>query len=146
MKYLDLSARGEELTNYHLQAGIASCHAMAPSFEETDWEKILGYYDLLLLREHSPIVALNRAVAFAMLHGWEAGLNEIGKIQDLPPLRSYYLLHATTAELLRRSGNIQAAKNQYEKALALVGTEPEKRLILKRIRACEEQGLKVVKS
>ncbi|MGE0634194.1 MAG: RNA polymerase sigma factor [Pseudobdellovibrionaceae bacterium] len=137
MKYLGLSADGEELSDYHLQAGIASCHAAAKSFAETDWERILTYYDLLLMKDHSPIVALNRAVAIAMIHGPAAGLNEVDLIKALPPLKSYYLLPATMAELNRRLGNMANAKTLYEQSLELVGTEPERRLILKRIKACE---------
>lgn len=145
LKYLELSAEGEELSDYHLQAGIASCHATAKSFEETEWERILSYYDLLLMKDHSPIVALNRAVALAMIQGPQAGLDEIELIKDFPPLRSYYLLPATMAELNRRLGAMADAKILYEKALALVGTEPEKRLIEKRIRACEPSELNLVK-
>lgn len=145
MKYLDLSADGEEFSDYHLQAGIASCHASAKSFAETDWERILTYYDLLLMKDHSPIVALNRAVAIAMIQGPAAGLNEVDLIKDLPPLKSYYLLPATMAELNRRLGNLVNAKILYEQALELVGTEPERRLILKRIKACETNELKLVK-
>jgi RNA polymerase sigma-70 factor (ECF subfamily) len=145
LMYLDLSAEGDELSDYHLQSGIASCHAMAKSFEATDWQRILSYYDVLLGNEHSPIVALNRAVAVAMAHGMDAGLEEIEGIKDIPPLKSYYLMHATTAELFRRNGNLKEAKNHYERALELVGTEPEKRLILRRIAVCKEHELKIVR-
>src|SRR6185312_3309581 len=109
--------------------------------EETKWGRILSYYDLLLEQEHSPIVALNRAVAVAMAHGMDAGLVEIEKIRDLLPLKSYYLMHATTAELFRRNGNFRAAKDHYEKALELVGTDPEKRLLLKRISDCKVKSV-----
>lgn len=145
LRYLDLSADGEELSDYHLQAGIASCHAVAKSFAETDWERILGYYDLLLMKDHSPIVALNRAVAIAMLRGPAAGLIEVDLIKDLPPLKSYYLLPSTMAELNRRLGHLAKAKILYEQAIELVGTEPERRLILKRIKACETNELNLVK-
>jgi predicted RNA polymerase sigma factor len=145
LKYLELSADGEELSDYHLQAGIASCHAVAPTFADTDWSRILNYYDLLLLKDHSPVVILNRAVAVAMIDGPQAGLEQIDLIRDLPPLRSYYLLYATIAELNRRMGTLDIAKKYYQQALDLVGTEPEKRLILKRIAACTEGELRLVK-
>lgn len=138
LKFLNESAEGEDLSEYHLQAGIASCHVIAPSFAETDWERILSYYELLLQKLHSPIVALNRCVAVAMLKGPRYGLKEIEAIKDLPSLKSYYLLPATIAELHRRLGDCVLAKDYYEKALFLVGTEPEKRLIEKRIAACNE--------
>ncbi len=143
LKYLELSAQGDELTDYHLEAGIASCHATAPNFESTDWERILSYYDILLAKEHSPIVALNRAVAVSMARGFEIGLEELFKIKNLPPLKSYYLLPATFAEIYRRMGNLTDAKSYYEEALDLVGTEPEKRLLQKRINTCS--AIKLVK-
>jgi RNA polymerase sigma-70 factor (ECF subfamily) len=80
-----------------------------------------------------------------MIHGPAAGLSEVDLIKDLPPLKSYYLLPATMAELNRRLGNLASAKTLYEQALELVGTEPERRLILKRIKACEASELKLVK-
>ncbi len=141
LKYMELSAEGEELSDYHLQAGIASCHALAPSFEETDWEQILKYYDLLMLNSPSPIVALNRCVAIAMLSGSEKALAEIKILQELPALKSYYLLPATIAELHRRMKNWPLAIEFYKKALGLVGTEPEKKLIEKRIKSCSENLL-----
>jgi RNA polymerase sigma-70 factor (ECF subfamily) len=132
--YLALSAEGAELTEYHLQAGIASCHALAPSFAETPWGQIVGFYDLLLARRFSPVVALNRAVAVAMGEGPEAGLGELAPLEAEPSLRTYYLLPAAQGELHRRAGRPAEALNYYRKALTLVGTEPERRLIEKRIR------------
>jgi RNA polymerase sigma-70 factor (ECF subfamily) len=137
LKYLEMSASGEELSEYHLQAGIASCHAIARSFSETNWERILSYYDLLFVKDHSPIVALNRAVAVAMILGPAAGLKEIDKIKNLPSLKSYYLLPATMAELNRKSGNFAVAKTLYQGALSLVKTAPEKKLMERRIASCE---------
>jgi RNA polymerase sigma-70 factor (ECF subfamily) len=135
--YLELSAEGEDLTEYHLQAGIASCHALAPTFEETDWERVLTYYDLLLMKAHSPVVALNRCVALAMAKGFDEGLKETEALKETPTLKNYYLLPATIAELNRRLGKLEIAKSYYEKALNLVGTTPEKRLIEKRIKSCQ---------
>jgi len=137
LRYLDLSADGEDLSEFHLQAGIASCHAIATNFATTDWQRIVSYYDMLLVRDSSPVVALNRAVAVAMSEGFGAGLREIDEITDVAALKSYYLLPATRAELLRRQGRLAEAKVEYERALTLVGTEPEKRLIQKRIIACK---------
>jgi RNA polymerase sigma factor (sigma-70 family) len=137
LRFLDRSAEGEDLTDYHLQAGIASCHALAPTYAETNWEQILGHYDILLEKNHSPIVALNRAVAVAMVHGPQAGLDEIDRFKELPPMKAYYLLHGTQAELYRKLGNRETAKKLYEKALQLTGTAPERRLISKRIEECE---------
>lgn len=137
LRHLDMSAEGDDLSEYHLQAGIASCHALADSFETTNWQTILNYYDIFLIKNDSPIVALNRAVAIAMVRGSAQGLAEVQKINH-PLLKSYYLFPATKAELNRRHGNFKDAKVYYEQALKLVGTEPEKRLIMKRINMCAE--------
>lgn len=76
MYFLNLSAEGEELSDFHIQAGIASCHTIAEEFEATDWSRILSYYDLLLWRDHSPVIALNRAIAVAMVRAFEAEHND----------------------------------------------------------------------
>lgn len=134
--HLEHSACGNDLSDYHLQAGIASCHAVASSFAETDWSRILIYYDILLARQPSPVIALNRAVAIAMIAGPAAGLREVDQIKNLELLNSYYLLYATQAELHRRNNCLDLAKALYESSLALAGTTPERRLIQRRIDAC----------
>ncbi|MBL7670325.1 MAG: sigma-70 family RNA polymerase sigma factor [Bdellovibrionaceae bacterium] len=139
LKYLEMSAQGNDLTEFHLQAGIASCHAIAPSFEETDWQNILSYYDMLFDRSPSPIVALNRSVALGMVRGMAAGISEVLSIKESGALSSYYLLSATLAEFYRRDGNYGKALGFYHEALSLVGTEPERRLIEKRIKTCKEK-------
>jgi len=88
------SAAGEAITEYHLQAGIAACHGTAKDYASTDWRQILELYDRLIEFDDSPVVALNRAVALAELHGPQAGIEAVGAIQNLQPLESYYLLYA----------------------------------------------------
>jgi RNA polymerase sigma factor (sigma-70 family) len=131
--HLARSAAGEELSEYHLQASIAACHALAPSYAETDWARILADYDELLDRNHSPVIALNRAVALMMVEGPEAAIREVEKIRDLPPMRSYYLLPATLGEMYSRLGRVREASEYYRQALELVGTEAERRFLLKKL-------------
>src|SRR5262249_42495104 len=104
LHHLDRSAVGDELTEYHLQAGIAACHAVAESYQQTDWPRVLDQYDHLVTLVSSPVVVLNRAVAVSMVHGPEAGLHALDAIQNDPALRGYYLLPATRADLLLRLG------------------------------------------
>jgi RNA polymerase sigma-70 factor (ECF subfamily) len=139
-RHLDLSAAGEELTDFHLQAGIASCHALAPSFAKTPWDRIVSLYDLLLARSFSPVVALNRAAAVAMRSGPDAGLAEMVQLRDYPELKSYYLLPAAEGELYRRAGRNAEALACFQRALTLVGTLPERRLIEKRLRGLTQTG------
>ena len=135
--HLARAGRGEELTGYHLEAGIASCHALAPSYAATDWRMILSYYDQLTAMNHSPVVALNRAVALAMVSGPEAGVLALEKIRNLPPLKSYYLFPATLAEFYVQMKEKEKAANHYRQALELVGSEPERRFLMRRLAACE---------
>src|SRR5260221_8149660 len=85
MAHFARSASGEELTRYHLEAGIAACHCAAPDFDSTDWQRILALYDRLVLMDHSPVVALNRAVAVANVHGASAGIASVKPSPGHPP-------------------------------------------------------------
>jgi RNA polymerase sigma-70 factor (ECF subfamily) len=78
MHHLALSAAGTELSEYHLQAGIAACHCTAADYASTDWAQILALYDRLLAFDPSPVIALNRAVAVANVHGPAAGVAAVG--------------------------------------------------------------------
>jgi RNA polymerase sigma-70 factor (ECF subfamily) len=137
LHHLEQSAQGEELSEYHLQAGIAACHVVAPNYTATDWKNILGYYDGLMEINHSPVVALNRAVALAMLEGPRAGIKELERIGKLPQMQSYYLLPATLADFHRQSGKPEKAVAYYQQALTLACTEPERRFLLRKLKACE---------
>src|SRR5213076_3560992 len=82
MQHLSMSAAGDELSAYHLQAGIAACHCAASDYESTDWPQILSLYDRLLELDDSPVIALNRAVAVANIKGPKAGVDAIAAIQN----------------------------------------------------------------
>ncbi|MCB0356717.1 MAG: RNA polymerase sigma factor [Bdellovibrionales bacterium] len=139
LKYLELASEGDELTTYHLEAGIASCHAIALRHQDTDWKTILNYYDILEIQNPSSIVSLNKAVALAMVEGYAEGLRALNRIKNRPQIKTYYLLYATFGEMHRRLGEFFKAKGYYETALNLVGTEPEKRLLSKRIETCNQE-------
>ena len=126
----------DELSVYHLEAGIAGCHAAAASWRDTDWPAILGYYDLLLALRPSPVVALNRAVALAMTDGPEQGLAALDAIDHAGALAAYHLLPATRGELCFRLGRRAEAAGHFQAALALSRTEPERRHLARRIAAC----------
>lgn len=112
---------------YQLQAAIASLHAQAEIPEETDWEQIALLYGELGRLQPSPIVELNRAVAVAMADGPDAGL----VLLDGLPLERYHLFHSARADLLRRSGRAEEAREAYERARALA-TNPAERAFLER--------------
>src|SRR5690242_56482 len=106
--------RGPSLSRYHFEAGIAACHAAAPSFSDTDWRAVVDLYDGLLDVTGSPIVALNRAVAIAMLHGPHRALEVLLPLQSLPALKGYYLLPATFGYLYADLGDRDRAVQHYE--------------------------------
>ncbi len=118
---------------YTLQAIIASLHALAPRYEDTDWAQIVGVYDLLLRALPSPVVALNRAAALAMRDGPEAGLAQLDLLDADGRLAQYHLLPAARAELLRRLGHIEPAKTAYIAALALCSNPREIRFLKARL-------------
>jgi RNA polymerase sigma-70 factor (ECF subfamily) len=132
------SAVGEEISEYHLQAGISACHCAALDYESTDWPQILALYDRLVELDNSPVVALNRAVALANVYGPAAGLEAVAAIQNRGKLDSYYLLYAVLGEFEAQMNDPLAAAGYFRKALQLVETESERGFLLKRFRACEE--------
>lgn len=133
LRHLDRAASGDRLTTYHLEAGIAACHAVAPSVEETDWPRILYLYDRLAAQSPTPIVLLNRAVALAMVEGPERGLESLERLAGRPRLRRYPLLPATRAELLARAGDRAAAAAAYGEALAGTRSGVQRRFLEDRL-------------
>ncbi|MEU7587986.1 sigma-70 family RNA polymerase sigma factor [Micromonospora sp. NPDC049230] len=118
---------------YGVQAAIAALHDEAADVASTDWPQVVALYDVLLGMVPSPVVALNRAAAVAMRDGPDAGLALLDELADDPRLRGYHLYPATRADLLRRLGRNDEAAAAYRSALALVGTEPERDHLLRRL-------------
>jgi RNA polymerase sigma-70 factor (ECF subfamily) len=115
---------------YPVEAAIAALHASAPTAADTDWPQIAALFHELYRRKPTPIVALNRAVAVAMWQGPSEGLSLLDPLE----LRDYHLWHAARADLLRRLGRTDEALAAYREALALAGSEPERRFLERRIR------------
>lgn len=141
MFHLAQSAAGDEITEYHLQAGIAACHCSAKDYESTDWRHILALYDQLVEADDSPVVALNRAIVVANLHGPRAGLDAVAAIRNRRQLDSYYLLYAVLGEFEAQLNDAQAAAGHFRRSLQLAGTRSEQLFLANRFRACEEQAL-----
>jgi RNA polymerase sigma-70 factor (ECF subfamily) len=127
------SAAATELTALHLEAAIASVHAIAPKWESTDWATLAGYYDRLLELRPQAVVALNRAVAVAEWRGARAGLDALEPWRDDPTLRHYHLLPAILADLHRRLGHRVEAAAHYAEALRRPASEPERRFLEARL-------------
>ncbi len=122
---------------YTIQAAIAAVHAEAPTADETDWAQIVGLYDVLLRVEPSPVIELNRAVAVAMRDGPEEGLKLIDAILERGELSDYHLIYSARADMCRRLGRTEEARESYRRALDLTQQEPERNFIERRM---EELG------
>ncbi len=140
MFHLARSAAGEEITEYHLHAGIAACHCTARDYASTDWCQILELYDRLIEFEDSPVVALNRAVALAEVRGPQAGIEAVSAIRNLRSLESYYLLYAVLGEFEARLNHAHAAAAHFRKSLQLAEIKSEQMFLSKRLQACEDQA------
>ena len=132
-RVLDGALRHGHAGPYQLQAAIVRCHTNAADAAETDWAQIASLYELLARVVPSPVVALNQAVAIAMSRGLDAGLEAIDELEASGRLDGYHLLHATRADLLRRAGRLPEAADAYREALALVGSDSERRFLTKRL-------------
>jgi RNA polymerase sigma-70 factor, ECF subfamily len=115
---------------YQLQAHLAAAHSTALSWAETDWDKIIGLYDLLGSLGANPVVALNRAVAITERDGPEHGL---AALEAIVGLERSYLWHAALADNLRRLGRTAEAAGELETSVSLAPSESERRLLLSRL-------------
>ena len=118
---------------YTLQAAIAGVRAQAPDAAATDWEEIVGLYDVLLRADPSPVIELNRAVAVAMREGPLAGLALIDAILKRGDLTDYHLAHAARADLCRRLGKTTEARLSYERAIGLTKQDLQRRFLVRRL-------------
>ena len=137
MLHLGLAAAGDDLTEYHIQAGIAACHDAAADYKSTDWQKILALYDHWVAINPSPVIALNRAVAVANVKGPKAGLAATEPIRKKGDLDSYYLFYAVLGEFEYRQDHFDVAAAHFRKAIQLSDLQTEKVFLEKRLRDCE---------
>lgn len=121
---------------YALQAALAACHARARRSEDTDWPRIAALYDRLREVMPSPVVDLNRAVAYSMAFGPEAGLVLVDELAEAAALRNYAPLPAARGDFLFRAGRLPEAKDAFEAAAALTRNERERDFLLERAAAC----------
>jgi RNA polymerase sigma-70 factor, ECF subfamily len=133
-----LRTPADRLGPYRLQAEIAACHAAAPRPEDTDWPRIASLYTALAVVRPSPVIELNRAVAVAMADGPDAGLRLLEPLAAT--LDRYHLFHAARADLLRRAGRDAEAAASYDRALAQVGNDAERRYLQRRRDALTSRG------
>ena len=126
---------------YAMQAAIAACHARAGSSAQTDWPRIATLYDALAELTPSPIIELNRAVAVSMAFGPQAGLDIVDSLTSDPALKSYHLLPAVRADLLKKLGRLSEARSEFTRAASLAQNSRERTLLLTRAAGCAADAL-----
>ena len=119
--------------SYAVQAAIAALHARAPNYRDTDWPQIAGLYEVLLRISPSPVIELNHAAAVSMVDGPARALDLIDALQARGGLNGYDLMPAVRADLLRRLGRHDAAREAYVAATAATQLEPLRRLYARRM-------------
>ncbi len=136
LAYLERSAQGENISRYHIEAGIAAEHCLAPSFEQTRWDRIVASYELLESITKSPIVVLNKALALAEWQGPDAGLAILRNL-DLPDwLERSYHWYAVKADLSLRCGELSSALEAAKLATKLAPSTNIKNLLYRRLKDC----------
>ncbi|MCU1304075.1 MAG: polymerase subunit sigma-24 [Candidatus Sulfotelmatobacter sp.] len=123
---------------YVLQAEIAACHARARTPEETDWPRIVTFYEMLARVSPSPVVELNRAVAVAMASGPAAGLELVDALMAERSLENYHLLPSVRGDLLKKLGRFDEARAEFGRAASLTRNARERELLTDRARACSD--------
>ncbi len=136
LHYLALASTGERVSEYHLQAGIAACHSVADDEAATDWPRILALYDELARLNPSPVVALNRAVAVARVHGPRAGLAALDASATRSALDGYSPYHAVRGTFALELGNKPEALAHFRRAEALTTLPSEREFLAKRVSEC----------
>ena len=134
--YLDKASKGNELSAFHLEAAIAALHCAASIYEQTEWAKILELYNMLYSLKPTPIVALNRAVAFGKVFGPDQGLAELNKIDASTKLKDYPFYPAAHGEFHFLAGRYAEAEKHFEKAIKLARTGSEMNFFERKLKAC----------
>jgi RNA polymerase sigma factor (sigma-70 family) len=131
-------ALAPSLGPYGLQAAIAACHARAIKAEETDWTQIASLYDTLAALEPSPVIELNRAVAYSMARGPQTGLDMVDALIGAEMLKDYHLLPSVRGDFLAKLGRFSEAEAEFRRAASLTQNAREKSLLLDRAAACRQ--------
>jgi len=138
--YLNASAKGEVLTEYHLEAAIAAAHCTASDFESTDWAALDRLYAALGAMKNNPVIELNRAIIQSYLQGPGHAIALLQRLQDHPRLSHYYLLYATLGDLAARLGRAEEARAHFFRAMELTDAPAEREFLQGRITGLDGAG------
>ena len=136
LDHLQKAMTADALTAMHVEAGIASLHATAASFEATDWRAVAHYYAMLEELKPSAVVQLNGAIATAFAEGPAAGLARLDRLDGARKLERYALYHAARGDLLSRLGRCSEARDAFGRALDCPVNNAEREFLARRLQAC----------
>ncbi len=135
LQFLNRSSRGTNISEYHIEAVIASIHSTSKSFEQTNWEAIVKLYDLLIEINPSPIIKLNRLVVVEKVNGAEEALKQILELEKNGEFSNNYLFYAIQADIQKSLGNFKLSKNLLEKAIELNDNTIEKTFLISKLKS-----------
>jgi len=138
-QHLLASASGNEVSDYHLEAEIASLHATSQDLASTDWRRIVECYDILQSRNYSPVVELNRIVSISRMSGTSHAFPQLEKLEQSGRLDGYFLFYATKARFLADLARPREAAISFEKALSLAHNESARNLLMKNLAELTER-------
>ena len=128
-EYLSKAAVGPNMSTYHLEAAIAFEHCIAESFEKTNWQTILAYYEWLCRISPSPVTELNKIIVVLQLHGAATALKKLEAIENKKKLEGYYLYYSLLGEIHARLNNTSEAVKQFETAKKLTQSKTEQKML-----------------
>jgi len=134
-EYMNRAAFGNAISTYHLEAAIAFEHCTAENFEQTNWKKILDYYEWLCKISPSPVTEMNKVIAVMHVHGAQTALQALTTIKDKKKLESYYLYYSLLGEIYSRLNDKVNAKDNFDLAVKLTQSEAERKMLKTKIAA-----------
>ena len=133
---LEKSTFENQVSIYHILAAISAYHCSAPDYKSTDWISILSLYDNLIKIDNSPVILLNRAIVLSKISGAAIAIAELGKICEIPSIKSYHLFYSTKAEFYIELGKFKQAITSLQTAIDLAPLQSEKILLNKKLEYC----------
>lgn len=139
LSYINKSAGGSQVTEYHLRAGICACHALAKNYESTDWKQIISLYDQYLEINDSIEIALERVQVISEAKGPESALEAVLQIDTKEDLTRIKAINLSLAELYKTLGDFEQAIGHFTKCYGLSRNERDRSLYINKIEFCRQQ-------
>ena len=136
LHFLKIASTGDQLSAYHLEAGIAAEHCIAKSFDDTNWQNISRQYHLLYQIKPIPVIELNQAIILSKTHGVDTAIKKLRSIEETGKLKDYFLLPATLGEFYFQVGQLDLARDYFRKARGLTQSDSAISFLNEKIKDC----------